>query len=255
MRMNDMTPVKVRNITVGEGKPVICVPVVGTDKESIIRDAADILHSPADLMEWRADWFHDVNDINAVLDVLQTLRETVGELPVLMTFRTKAEGGEREISADAYAELCITAAKSGLVDLIDAELFSPKAVDIIQGVHEAGIPVIVSSHDFEKTPDTQELMRRLRLMDLLGGDILKIAVMPKSRKDVLTLLEVTEEMSSVCTKPLVTMAMSGLGTITRISGEIFGSALTFGTVSKASAPGQMAADRLKEILDALHEAL
>jgi 3-dehydroquinate dehydratase-1 len=40
--------------------------------------------------------------------------------------------------------------------------------------------------------------------------------------------------------------------VTRLSGETFGSALTFASVGRASAPGQMDLDTLNTVLDALH---
>ena len=80
--------------------------------------------------------------------------------------------------------------------------------------------------------------------------------MPQERKDVLTLLEATEEMASEYAQcPLITMSMSGTGVVSRICGEIFGSAVTFGTAGRASAPGQVDADRLRESLLLLHESL
>ena len=53
--------------------------------------------------------------------------------------------------------------------------------------------------------------------------------------------------------PIITMSMAGTGLISRISGEAFGSALTFGTAGKASAPGQMDAKELRQVLTLLHE--
>ena len=40
------------------------------------------------------------------------------------------------------------------------------------------------------------------------------------------------------------MSMGKLGVISRICGEVFGSAVTFGTAGKASAPGQLPANQL-----------
>ena len=51
---------------------------------------------------------------------------------------------------------------------------------------------------------------------------------------------------------LITMAMSGIGMISRLSGECFGSAVTFGAARKASAPGQIGVEQLREILQIVH---
>lgn len=110
----------------------------------------------------------------------------------------------------------------------------------------------MSNHDFQATPPEDELITRMHLMQTVGGDVLKIAVMPASSKDVLTLLSSTDKMAAETDKPLVTMAMGKLGVISRIAGEVFNSSLTFGTVGKGSAPGQIEIDRLKQCLEIIH---
>jgi len=137
---------------------------------------------------------------------------------------------------------------------VDIELSAgdTEVKSIISAAHKSGAVVICSNHDFEKTPAREEILSRLMQMDTLGADILKIAVMPQSSADVLTLLGATEEMSRRTQRPLITMSMSAKGTVSRLCGEVFGSCLTFGTVDKASAPGQISAVQLKEILKLLH---
>ena len=92
----------------------------------------------------------------------------------------------------------------------------------------------------------------LSTMHVLGGDILKLAVMPRDRIDVMRLMKVTTEMSQRINRPLITMSMGDLGKISRISGEITGSVMTFGTAGKASAPGQIALEELYQFLKELH---
>lgn len=116
--------------------------------------------------------------------------------------------------------------------------------------------VVASNHDFHKTPSQDEIVSRLCKMQELGADIPKIAVMPQNKKDVLTLLSATEEMvREHASRPIITMSMAGTGVISRLCGEVFGSALTFGAVGKASAPGQMGASELRTVLTLLHESL
>ena len=93
-------------------------------------------------------------------------------------------------------------------------------------------------------------------MQEIGADIPKIAVMPQSRRDVLTLLAATEEMTSTyADRPIVTMSMSGTGVLSRLCGEVFGSAMTFGAAGKASAPGQMEVEDLKTVLGLIHKGM
>lgn len=253
-----MTPLLVRNVKIGEGIPKICVPIVGVTKEDIIREAKSFEEIPVDIAEWRADWFEDVFDTEKVREVLSELRAALKDIPLLFTFRTSKEGGEKAIRPEDYAALNQAAAESGYADLVDVEALSgDEAVrEIIEAVHAAGVKVVGSNHDFHKTPAREEIVGRLRKMQELGADIPKIAVMPQNKRDVLTLLLATEEMvREYADRPIITMSMAGTGVISRLCGEVFGSAVTFGAAKKASAPGQMEVRDLENVLGLLHKSL
>lgn len=253
-----MNPVKVRNIEIGTGVPKICVPIVGVTREEILKAAETIRTTKADVVEWRVDWYEDIFNFEKTAETMKALREVLGETPILFTFRTSKEGGEKAIETEAYVELNINAAKTGLVDLVDVEAFTgDDAVKaVVEAAHECGVKVIASNHDFHKTPDKEEIVSRLRKMQELNADIPKIAVMPQNKKDVLTLLAATEEMATeYADRPIITMSMSGTGVISRLCGEVFGSALTFGAVGKVSAPGQMGIEDLTTVLSLLHKSL
>lgn len=255
MEEDSMNPLVVRNVSIGEGMPKICVPIVGKTEDEILQAAKEIVNVPADLVEWRADWYESVLEMQKIVELSAKLREVLGEKPILFTFRTKGEGGEKELSAKPYAMLNKMMIASGHIDLVDVEVFAAKeeVSSILETARKYGVKVVGSSHDFEKTPEKEELVRRLCDMQNLGVDIPKIAVMPQSKKDVLTLLEATEEMvSQHANCPIVTMSMSGMGAVSRIIGEMFGSAITFGALGKESAPGQIEVEELKTVLEIMH---
>lgn len=253
-----MNPVVVRGVNIGEGTPKICVPIVGVTKEDIIHEAKTFGDIPVDVVEWRVDWFEHAFDTEKVKDVLVELRAALNDTPILFTFRTKKEGGEKAIEPDVYAALNKAAAETGNVDLVDVEAFSGDNIvkQIIEAAHACGVKVVASNHDFDKTPEKDEIVGRLCKMQELGADIPKIAVMPQSKEDVLTLLSATEEMNRLyADRPVITMSMAGTGVISRLCGEVFGSALTFGAAKKASAPGQMGVNDLAQVLSLLHNSL
>ena len=253
-----MNTVKVRGVEIGAGIPKIIVPIVGVTHEAIVEEAKTFNSIPVDVVEWRVDWFENVFEFDKVEAVLRDLRDALGEIPILMTFRTSKEGGEKAIEPEAYAELNIKAARTGLVDMIDVEIFTGDDIvnKIISGAHAAGVKVVASNHDFFKTPEKDDIVGRLRKMQDMDADIPKIAVMPTCKKDVLTLLAATEEMSSeYADRPIITMSMAGTGVISRLAGEVFGSSMTFGAAKKASAPGQMGVNELNTVPSLLHDAL
>ncbi len=253
-----MEPVKVRNVMIGEGIPKICVPIVGTTGEEILDAAEDIAGTAADIVEWRADWYEDIFRFDRTKETLAYLRSVLGDIPLLFTFRTAGEGGARAVEKDEYVELNRKICGTGMADLVDVEAFTgdEAVADVIRTAHENGVRVIGSNHDFQKTPGKDEILSRLRRIQEMGADIPKIAVMPRSKKDVLILLEATEEMyREYADRPFITMSMAGDGVVSRICGEVFGSAVTFGAYGKASAPGQLEVEQLSQILGILHEGM
>ena len=246
--------VKVKNVEFGVGMPKICVSITGKNKTEILTQAEEIKQNPVDVVEWRVDFFEDVLDLESVIDTLKKLASLLEECPILFTFRRKEEGGELEISAKEYKKLNLEVIKSQMISLVDVELFigDDFVKEIVEVAHNYDVKVVISNHDFAKTPKKEEIICRLQKMQHLGGDLPKIAVMPQNERDVLELLSATEEFYRLYSdRPFITISMSKLGLISRIGGGVFGSAMTFGAVGEVSAPGQMEALKLKKILESL----
>lgn len=250
-----MKNIKVKNIVIGEENPKICVSITGETLREIVDAAGKMCTLPVDIVEWRADWFADVHDWEKVREVLTELCVVLHEKPLLFTFRTKEEGGQRTLPKTEYETLCERVARSGMVDLLDVEAFFEDGMlaRIKETAEKAGVTVIASYHDFAGTPSEKEMLDCLVEMEEMGADIVKLAVMPEDEIDVWKLLSVTLAMKRRGGDvPVVTMAMGDVGKVSRISGEVFGSAITFGAVGNVSAPGQIEVCELDKILKLLH---
>ena len=247
-----MSCVTVRGVTLGKGRPKIIVPIVEKDPRMAVKRAAEYTWSDPDLLEWRLDWLDELPDV----EILAAMRRAAGRIPLLFTFRTRAEGGEKDLSMAEYRNLYAALCRSGCADLIDVELSHGAGIvqSILSDAHNNGVAVVLSSHDFKGTPSQSQLLAKLDLMRQLGADIAKIAVMPQTQADVLTLLGATWAMHTQYPElPLITMSMGALGQVSRVVAESFGCCATFGTAGKASAPGQVACEPLRKALDGLHE--
>lgn len=246
-----MKTVQIGKIEIGAGLPKICVPMVGKTEEELPCQIEKIHESAADLVEWRIDWFEEVMNLEKLVETGKKVKQALAGLPLLVTFRTKAEGGEREASVSEYIACYQALCEAEISDLMDVEYqlgadVREKLLAIAKAHHVA---VIGSNHDFHKTPSKEEIVARLFAMEQAGMDIAKIAVMPQSKRDVLTLLDATlETQERGIGVPVITMSMSQTGLISRLAGSTFGSALTFGAVGKTSAPGQIDSDTLQSIL-------
>lgn len=255
----------VRGIELGRARPEIIVPLVGDDEDELLAQAAAAAGTRARIMEWRLDRFRpDLEDIGehreAVLAALPALRSALGpDRALLATFRTSAEGGARAIADSDLGillEALITGRRAGTqsaVDLVDIETArDPRTVArVISSAHRHGTVVIGSFHDMDATPSEAELVEILRAQRRLGADVPKIAVTPRSPRDVLTLLSASLTIAEDLSGPHIAISMGPLGASSRVAAETFGSAATFASVGAGSAPGQLAAEDVARMLELL----
>lgn len=246
----------VKQRTIGGATPLVCVPMVGSTKEELMEEAGIVLTIQPDLVEWRADYLHGVTDESFCLECLEAIHSVIGAYPLLFTLRIDAEGGQQTIDPDKRLHLIKKVIQSQKIDLVDIEYINGPAFvqQVAQLAKQHNVLLIVSNHDFEKTPPKEEIVQRLRNAQEAGADLPKIAVMPQSEQDVLELLSATNTFRTQHAKvPAITMSMAGMGVISRLTGGIFGSAITFGVLKTASAPGQISVKSLRSVLSLLQE--
>lgn len=237
--------------------PSICIPITGRTKEEIAEQLAIIQTEPADMIEWRADFFELLADAMQVLEVIQTIKNQT-DLPLLFTIRAAHEGGEVIALSEAdKVNVLERVCTDSPVDLIDYELSnsSEKRRQIQQAAQANGKEFIASYHHFTQTPSKDVLLEKGKAAERAGADVVKIAVMPEVKADVFRLLQVTAELTNRLKIPVVTMSMGEVGAISRVIGWAFGSVMTFGTAATSSAPGQPPAGKLdKAIKEMQHVA-
>ena len=95
-------PIQVKNMSLGEGIPKICVPITGKTEEEIKEEGKKAVEAGAELVEWRADFFEALEDRAALEKMLLSLSDILGQVPLLFTIRTSKEGGNREIRIKDY---------------------------------------------------------------------------------------------------------------------------------------------------------
>ena len=250
-------PFEIKGIMIGEGRPVICVPVVEKTTEGVVTKIRELGEKKVQMLEWRVDCYEEVGNPESVKKVLEQVKPFVRESIFLFTFRTKQQGGSLRMEERKILQLNEIAAKSGCADMIDLEFFeATRPEKEIRRFQRMGVRIIASHHDFDGTPDERILHMLMDQMQQGGADVAKLAVMPNSVDDVVRLLKLTNDTrQKYPTLPVVTMSMGGLGVISRLSGEVFGSCITFGADGAVSAPGQMQMEKLADILDALHASM
>ena len=239
-----------RVLATGQG-PLVCVPIVGRDRDGVLGDVSAAVGDGADLIEWRADYFENVAEAKATLDLLVDIRQSAQETPLIFTLRSEREGGEPvEMTDEGTASLCVEVCRSELVDFVDFEMTAPEEQirTVLAAAQEHGTRTVLSYHNFEETPVLEELFGKFARAEALGGDVAKVAVMPQSLDDVLVLLQATLQASRDVDMPLISISMGELGAFTRAIGWYFGSAVTFAAGRQRSAPGQLDVQAVKDVV-------
>ena len=246
-----MGKLEIKGIELGQGQPVICVSVLDSKKEDIVNEVKRLVSLGVKMVEWRVDAFEGIESLNAIREVLQELKQHVTDTILVYTFRSKKQGGLKELDYERVYDIRQVAAESKVVDFVDVEYFDVDDMEReIYTLQKMGVKVITSHHDFFETPSGEVVTMLLEQMAQSNADIVKLAVMPQCPEDVLVLLrETTRFHEKYPNQPLITMSMGKLGAISRMSGEIFGSCVTFAAGKMASAPGQVSFEKLQQVLD------
>lgn len=204
--------------------------VVGiVDSLAAWRIANRLPKNAVDFLEWRADALG-----LAIPD---------SSLPWIITARHPDEGGQQALSTgirrDTLLRLLSAAA---VVDIEARSLATMKGV--VQQAQAAGVRVLASFHDFQKTPPPARLNDVLRRAEDHGADAVKIATVTTSAKDVARLLE----LFGSTPLPLALMGMGPLGMASRVLFATCGSILNYGWLHRANVPGQWSATELQGVL-------
>lgn len=257
--MKTAQPIRLPRYGIGaERYPLICTPLVGRNAQQLQAEVQLVLAKKPDLLEWRVDFFEDIGQTDAVLALAAQIRQAAGDTPLLFTRRSQREGGEPiGLSEDQVLAMYGAVCRSGLLDLVDFEMDNDEAHirQVREVAHTHQVQLILSFHDFQATPTLDELKARFLQAQRLGADVAKVAVMPQGLQDVLTLLNATLQSSQSLDIPLISMSMGAWGSLSRLFGSAFGSALTFAVGASSSAPGQVPIEDLRSVLDVVQKLL
>jgi 3-dehydroquinate dehydratase-1 len=200
-------------------------------------------------------------DLKAECDIveirLDALRAPVAELraawqqcmlPLLFTARRVDEGGQGVY--DTATRQAMLQAVLDDAGFIDVELASAdEMAELITIAQLRGIPVILSAHDFEGTPNEGQMRETIRRGRDLGASVVKIATWLQTPQDLARLATLLTEDHGL---PLSLMGMGPMAAASRLLLAQLGSVLNYGYLGTvATAPGQWSAQRLKEAIESV----
>jgi 3-dehydroquinate dehydratase-1 len=204
------------------------------------REGADMIEIRIDLLDYPTDSLHLL---------FKDLNKSV-RIPIIATNRIDVEGGEFNGSEEERVEILLSVME--MVDAIDIELRTRSEYRdmVVHRAKKVGKRVIISYHDFSKTPDITVMRNIISDCFDAGADIAKLAATPHSYEDALSLLKLTLDCARA-PAPVCIIGMGGYGVHTRVIAPIYGSALAYTSVGTATAPGQISIRELRGMLEML----
>lgn len=202
---------------------MVCVPIFKNEISLALETANKAIILGADILELRIDALQDP-DIDEIINFMDTL-----EGKIIATNRMTQEGGLFKGSETERTEILCEIAR--YADYVDIEL---QTEEIYRSkVIKASKSSIISFHDFEKTPNVEELLKIVKYEKEIG-DLAKFAVTPHDMQDTLKVLQVLTQVENT-----IGISMGDIGRYTRVIASFFGSPITFASLDDESAPGQL----------------
>ena len=211
----------------------IAIPIFQENCKDVLTVAYDCIDKGADLLEFRLDGLKKP-DIGEIRDTITEI-----DFPMIATNRISSEGGSFEGSEEERVNILYQC--SDIVDYVDIELQTED--EYIELIQNTPAETIISYHDFEKTPDLNEIMYIVDKEHEMG-DIAKVAFMPQDLEDTLTILAVLSHCEDT-----IAISMGELGSYTRVMASKFDSPITFAAGTDVTAPGQIDIETMKALLN------
>ncbi len=226
---------------------VIACPVPVRNVENALEKADKAIKEGADIVEFRLDYL----TVTDQTDYFEAVKRIVSEFnkPKIITMREKSEGGFREISPFLKIEML-----SMLQNLdntyVDIELeFYKKYSTSLRSYSFYGL--IVSKHYFYERPTERTLTITLNeALRVPGVDLVKIASIVTSERDLLDLLKITPRKE----RPYIAVFPMSNSRIFRLIPPLLGSKLMFCSLDEGTAPGQIpleSCNRFRELVENL----
>ena len=234
-------------------RPKICVPIVASLRDRIVKEAADISRLPVQMAEWRVDFY--AGYARETASIVREIKEVLGDKELIVTLRTEYEGGEPNGSRFDYFGLLEELLDQGEADYVDAEISRDpvRLKELCRRYADSPTKVIGSYHDFQQTPSEDCIVRTLEKAKECGCAAGKFACMPVDPEDVDTLLTATARFKEKEPEySVITMSMGEMGVKTSLNGGKYGSCISYCCVHSNSATGQIPCTQMTEVFDKIY---
>lgn len=223
-------------------KPRICVSVSSTSPKELCRRAQRAEALSADLVEVRLDELGNHQEISTVAKSV--------EVPVVATNRPVSQKGSFVGPESERLSLLMDAVEGGAAYL-DIESSTSRLDQVIETFRKTGAKIILSHHNYSRTPRLSELKSTLAKLQKNNSDLCKIVTTARSLEDNLTILSLLK--TNRRNNSLVSFAMGKPGVWSRILSPFYGADFTYASLKRGleTAPGQPSISELRRIYETI----
>lgn len=223
-------------------KTKICLPIVKNGFKDVLQ-AIDTYHDVYDMFEVWVDYIQDISP-EFIIQLQKKLREKL-----IIVFR-RLDGKNNTI--DIHNRCAIILLLNDTTSFIDLDI--EKQNEELEFIKDKKllIKTIVSFHDYDKTPRTSVLVKKIEKMNIYQPNIYKIATLCQSPKQAIALMHLLLDLKEEQKKTII-LGMGDYGKITRIFGALYGNEITFTpeTNTEETAKGQLTRTQLKTAIQIL----
>jgi 3-dehydroquinate dehydratase I len=224
----------------------ICVSIAASDLEQLKIQINQAFNFGADYVEIRFD-FLNLSDLEEALSIANAVNKKA-----VYTLRSPEQGGQ--FKGNTFERITwLEKLSSSKPMLLDVELYTIKCNNnLADYLKENNTSVLISWHDFEKTPSNAQLTNLLYEMRKYSQNV-KVVTTAQKTEDSLGLLELYENTLGV---NLIAFAMGEAGVLSRLLCVIIGNApFTYASLEKAIAPGQLTIKQMRKLYDRIDSYL
>ncbi|MCQ5128486.1 type I 3-dehydroquinate dehydratase [Butyricicoccus faecihominis] len=257
MKLSSRLQYPMNGVTMGGEKYLSCIMVKEGSQHAILAAAEEVmLHAP-DIVEWRLDYVAPMADTDfaerLLCETANRLADIVRDSTLLVTFRVKEQGGVRAFPRDLRLRMVKACIQTGRIGMVDVEIDSDEAY--IEAIKETaarfGTKVLLSFHDWDRVPDNEFMLNKVREAMDKGADIPKLYLTAHSYEDVIRIAETAKRIreQGICKTPYCMCGMNHIAMVTRILGGECGSDFGYFTCSGARGGYEEDEDYFKAILE------
>lgn len=258
-----MKPLKIGEVIFDDSSFNLCVTLTPKTIDELKSDLKILGGNEFSFIEWRADYlFFTDRFMETVKVCIDVIKEAFPSKPLLFTYRRMEEGGQTSIGRNELIMLRKEVIELNKADIIDFEMFwfreeqnredLNQYISMMERAKELGAKVLLSWHDFEVTPDVENLLDILLIQEESGADLAKIATFAKTKLDARRLMGVSSKASTLLQIPHIAISMGDMGKQSRYDLKNSKSCVTFAPIHNPSAPGQLSLHELQERLRKEH---